>query len=697
MEVNENTPRPDVEALLAERGWARRTALALARDAAAADDLEQQALLRALEHGEPVRSPRAWLGTVLRRLTVDLRRAEGRRRAREEAAARSEALASTAEAVARAEVLARATRAALELREPYRTVVVLRFFEGLSPAEIARRLDVPAETVKTRLRRALDLLRDRLDGDHRGDRRAWLLALLPGGARMAPASFLPGSASPVAEAGAWTGGDVASRAAELTWREVTAMGIRAVVATTAALALAAGAAWWLLPDGEVAPAAPVPAAAPTGGPLPGDTTPRTLPPVAEAAGGTAGAPAARTAAPTGKGVGVPPEDPLREFELGRLEPADGGAGAGGTVAGAGIRVERDTLRVDVAGASLVEFVPGDASEWVTLRAPGANESAEWEVEAHRLDLVRRAEAALGAGAAAGEGPPAGFSGRARAGGSQGVDGAATGADAADGSRIAGRVVDEAGNPVGSSFSVRLFPSGGTREGGPGVTMFSVAAGAGEFRSPVLRGDVAYDVVVGGVPGTIGGTLASVSPGPDPVTVTVRRGGTLRGRVVAAAGVEPRGPFLITAQTRDAGADLSRGGMGQVRTEADGTFLLEGLADHAFTVTATWGNLLSAEPVGPVRPGATVEVRVVCGHVLEGRIAPWPYGVRGGITLLATPRTSDGETPPPDVAQVAAAGRFRLVARRAGMHDLALVVPGLPTAIALGARDVPATDVEIALP
>lgn len=48
------------------------------------------------------------------------------------------------------------------LREPYRSVIVMRHYEGLPPREIAARLGVPVKTVKTRLERGHAELRDRL-------------------------------------------------------------------------------------------------------------------------------------------------------------------------------------------------------------------------------------------------------------------------------------------------------------------------------------------------------------------------------------------------------------------------------------------------------------------------------------------------------------------------------------------------------
>ena len=48
------------------------------------------------------------------------------------------------------------------LPEKARMVVVLRYQEDLEPAEIARVLDMPVNTVKSHLRRSLSLLRDKL-------------------------------------------------------------------------------------------------------------------------------------------------------------------------------------------------------------------------------------------------------------------------------------------------------------------------------------------------------------------------------------------------------------------------------------------------------------------------------------------------------------------------------------------------------
>ena len=59
-----------------------------------------------------------------------------------------------------------ADRRVAALPEPYREVVVLRFFGELSLDEIARQTDRPLGTVKTHLRRGLLRLRETVDSGH---------------------------------------------------------------------------------------------------------------------------------------------------------------------------------------------------------------------------------------------------------------------------------------------------------------------------------------------------------------------------------------------------------------------------------------------------------------------------------------------------------------------------------------------------
>lgn len=163
-----------------QSAWMRRLVRRLVPDVAGVDDVMQEARLAALRReraGEDV--SRGWLVRVALNFARKRRRDDASRRAIERETARREAQPAVDEVAARLD----AQRAlAEELRlvpEPYRTTLVQHFFDGHSAARIARASGLPATTVRTRLARGLELLRERLDRRHGGDRRAWSLALAP--------------------------------------------------------------------------------------------------------------------------------------------------------------------------------------------------------------------------------------------------------------------------------------------------------------------------------------------------------------------------------------------------------------------------------------------------------------------------------------------------------------------------------------
>src|SRR5262249_17428963 len=128
----------DPAALLAHDRFLRSLARSLLWDGQAADDVVQEAYLRALT-AVPAGAapPRAWLGRVGRNLGLNWRRAARRRDARECAAARAEATPSAAEILERESVRQRVVQATLALAESYRETLLLRYFEGLAPRQIA--------------------------------------------------------------------------------------------------------------------------------------------------------------------------------------------------------------------------------------------------------------------------------------------------------------------------------------------------------------------------------------------------------------------------------------------------------------------------------------------------------------------------------------------------------------------------------
>ena len=169
-----------IDRLLRHSDWLQSLARRLARDEAAAEDLVQEAWVAALRHPpKPGASVRAWLTTVGRRL---VRRQAWRRvepRELEQLEQDGADVRPAEDVVARIEQERRLAGLVLALEEPYREVVLQRYYRGRTAAQIAHDQGVPAATVRTRLRRALALLRERLDGTHGGDGRSWLLALAP--------------------------------------------------------------------------------------------------------------------------------------------------------------------------------------------------------------------------------------------------------------------------------------------------------------------------------------------------------------------------------------------------------------------------------------------------------------------------------------------------------------------------------------
>jgi RNA polymerase sigma factor (sigma-70 family) len=153
------------EPLAAEDRYIRRLLRRFISDPHLVDDLAQDTWLAALRNGGATRFlARAWLGRVAQNHAFQALRGRARRIARETEVARAlalspETLEPAHELALGAELRARVLAALEALDEPYRTVLELRFFEDLGPTEIATRLGLPTETVRTRTKRALQQLK----------------------------------------------------------------------------------------------------------------------------------------------------------------------------------------------------------------------------------------------------------------------------------------------------------------------------------------------------------------------------------------------------------------------------------------------------------------------------------------------------------------------------------------------------------
>ncbi len=168
--------------------WIRALAHSLVRDPDHADDLAQDTVVAALETSPAaIRVPRSWLATVALNLWRHRGRSEQRRRARESSAGElairqhdreSGETSSPDDLVERVVVFREVAQHVLELHEPYRSAILMRFWDGLPPRAIAAKLGTTPATIQNRLARGLGLLREKLDRS-RGGREAWLSALLP--------------------------------------------------------------------------------------------------------------------------------------------------------------------------------------------------------------------------------------------------------------------------------------------------------------------------------------------------------------------------------------------------------------------------------------------------------------------------------------------------------------------------------------
>src|SRR5262249_17844332 len=147
-------------------------------DVHAAEDAFQAAFLALARSARRVRQPAAlsaWLYGTSVRIALSARRVAARARSRESATAERIVIDPPA-AITGPGLGAAAAEAQARLSEPLRIAIVLCCLEGLSQAEAARRLGWSAGSVKGRLERGRERLRQRLA--RRGIALSSALALL---------------------------------------------------------------------------------------------------------------------------------------------------------------------------------------------------------------------------------------------------------------------------------------------------------------------------------------------------------------------------------------------------------------------------------------------------------------------------------------------------------------------------------------
>jgi RNA polymerase sigma-70 factor (ECF subfamily) len=136
-------------------------AFAVTADRALAEDVLQETFVRVYAHASTYRAgsrPRAWVVAIARNLALDVVR---RRRREREADAVIDVSGWEIEAVDRLDV----TSALLTLSMTERQIVALHDLAGLTHAETARELGLPAGTVRWKYRVALRRLESALGAD----------------------------------------------------------------------------------------------------------------------------------------------------------------------------------------------------------------------------------------------------------------------------------------------------------------------------------------------------------------------------------------------------------------------------------------------------------------------------------------------------------------------------------------------------
>ena len=157
----------DDDLLLRVEPLVQSVAMRFARDRATAEELAQACLIRIYEKRKQCRNPEAlhgWAKTLCRRVCAD---AVGKDRiARDRIVASDSEVTSAVDtapdplaAAETAELQGRIGSALARLPAEQRRLLLLRYWYGLSPNDIARRDRLPASTVRNRLRRACLRLR----------------------------------------------------------------------------------------------------------------------------------------------------------------------------------------------------------------------------------------------------------------------------------------------------------------------------------------------------------------------------------------------------------------------------------------------------------------------------------------------------------------------------------------------------------
>lgn len=244
----------EVERLLEHEGFLRGLLRALVTDESQIDDVVQQTWLTAIENPpKSSESLQGWIGRVAKNWARKSRRGEIRRSVRERTRADhggKEPEPDPVRALEHRRLLREVTQAVLSLEEPYRSMILMRYYQGLGTREIATSLGISYSAARTRLKRAARRLRARLDHLEPPEGPGWrglALAILSddgdasdsGGGVSSPDPSSPDSSSPVESRTFAQASRSEARTIRMEWSPGLSAGLAA-----AGLGLVLGIGWW---------------------------------------------------------------------------------------------------------------------------------------------------------------------------------------------------------------------------------------------------------------------------------------------------------------------------------------------------------------------------------------------------------------------------------------------------------------------
>jgi RNA polymerase sigma factor (sigma-70 family) len=632
MDTDGDTIRPDE--LLAQLGWVRALARSLVSDPGMTDDVLQQVCLLALQKAprgaRTGAGLRAWLSVVTRSLARRSARSHVRRVRREQAAARPERLPSTVEIAAQREALTALVGAVAGLEGLYFTVIVERYVEGRSVADIAERQQITSAAVRQRLSRAKTQLRARLERVLSDDRSGWLQAVLP----LAPASVSPGTAGAKSVLDHLGGTVMAQKAG--------ASGLGKIAAAILVVGGLGFVTWRGLRDEGVAGGAPQHV-------IPVESFAARSPPAAQQL------PPDAVAQPASL-LAVPAASPVARL-VGRVTLRDTGAPV------AGLRVQPLFDSSSVEPALTHDVTDADGHFTFALREACVVQSISVDPGPETRGLTRALDLRLAPGAET-----------------------VQDLEVSRGATVSGRVEDQAGRPVaearvrswnGMYWTLAQSPdtpptppdrevvtdgAGAFSIGGLGPTCLMAVEAPGQTGLARLTGDLADGARADGVTLTLGpvreirGLIlgADERPAADCVIVAEPEAGEPGD---ALSGVP--GMFLVPPPRVSA------------RSDGDGRFVLAGLADRPYVVTVSSRRDVSW--TGRHAPGdADLLIRLHAGATLRGRVDSALGGPVGDAEVTACSVSSGPWPRPLRTTTTDADGFFELVGLDAAADGLLLV-------------------------